>query len=76
LTRPPRPQPAAAVSPETELAATVAHLPRPQGVRLIAAMDIDNEMMVFLRMHEKIIQDACVHSELQNDLVEHLWVRR
>jgi hypothetical protein len=29
----------------------------------------------FLKMHQEII-DACVQTQLQNDLVEHLWVRR
>jgi hypothetical protein len=33
------------------------------------------EFAAFLRMNEKI-QDACIHTQIRNALVEHLCVRR
>ncbi|KAK1648806.1 hypothetical protein QYE76_066611 [Lolium multiflorum] len=52
-TRPLSPRLAAAVSTRTEVAATAAQPARPQGVRQIAAMESDDEMMVQLFMEEQ-----------------------
>jgi hypothetical protein len=51
-------RPAAAGLPGTELTATAAQPPRSQGVRRIAAMDSDDEMMVKLFTEEHNDEDV------------------
>ncbi|KAK1631217.1 hypothetical protein QYE76_005532 [Lolium multiflorum] len=53
LTRPSPPRPTASVSLGTELATTSTQLPRPQGVRRIAARDNNDETMVQLFTEEQ-----------------------